>query len=314
MEERIIERENERKIRVKRTADGDIQNVEDELAPESETEETEVSVDFPEEAQEEDAPEEYDESLVGLTPSQLEKELERREKLRREAYAERDKLLAGANEMLEKSKYAEAEEFCRDALVYDGSSDEAQRLLWIAMTKDFTDDAPFYKEENARSLASSGEDLRSFVLSRAGKRLRDGLAQDLAEEAPVAARVEEAQNRRRGAFAENRRYYLVRLVALSCVILLFVVGCIVSMQFIVRTKSVLPIVLAAAFGGLAVVVLVFWIVFARKLLVADRYCRANEQLSSTEDGATLLVLRNRIRCARLALGEEDGETQLSEKE
>ena len=67
MEERLIDKDESRKIKIKHTAEGE--DVVDALAPDGEEEaveeeETDYIVELPEED------EEYDEDLVGLTPSQ----------------------------------------------------------------------------------------------------------------------------------------------------------------------------------------------------------------------------------------------------
>ncbi len=307
MEERIIDRENERKIRVKRTADGNIERVEDELVPEQDESEEpiaeeEITVDFPEEETEE-----YDENLVGLTPSQLQKELERREKIRQEAYAERDKLLASAEMWIEKGEYAQAEQLCGDALVYDGESVAAAQKLWLARTKNFQDDEPLYLEKYAQQLSESKEEVRAYVLARVSERLRRAREEDVAEEAPLAEKFGSEQEKRRAAFGENRKYYLFRLVAVAAVFVLMGIGAAVSANFIVRTTTSVPLFFTVGFGALALVFLGVTFFFLRKWLVADRLCRENERLASTEDGARLETLRRRIRCATLILeGTEEG--------
>ena len=66
MEERIVDKDDERLIRIRRTKDG--VDAEDALADEGEEEQTEdVVFEIPDE--------EFDEDLVGLTPSQLQREL-----------------------------------------------------------------------------------------------------------------------------------------------------------------------------------------------------------------------------------------------
>ena len=101
MEERIIEDEG-RTIKVKRNALGGIEDATDGAAdgetsegassPESREDDVEFAVEFPEE--------EYDEDMVGLTPSQLKKLQEERERARREAEEARDKLIAEGKKAL----------------------------------------------------------------------------------------------------------------------------------------------------------------------------------------------------------------------
>ena len=79
MEERTLDKENGRKIRLKKTADGEI----DALEETENDDEAEISLDF----------DEVDEDLAGLSPEETEEVLKKREKAREAARAERDKLL-----------------------------------------------------------------------------------------------------------------------------------------------------------------------------------------------------------------------------
>ena len=148
MEERIIADEG-RTIKVKRNALGGIEDATDGTAPSADAPEeradaaddVEIDVDFPEE--------EYDESLVGLTPSQLERARAERERARQEAERERDKLTAEGEKALAARDYDAAERFFSQALMYDGESVPAQKGVWESRTQGFTDDAPFFIPENA---------------------------------------------------------------------------------------------------------------------------------------------------------------------
>lgn len=111
MEERIIDREREIKIKRKREGDDAVDAL---AADETEDEipEEELVLEFPE-------GEEYDEDLVGLTPSQLKEELARREKALSEAREESKKLAALGEEKLAEGSYDEAESLFGQATVYD---------------------------------------------------------------------------------------------------------------------------------------------------------------------------------------------------
>ncbi len=295
MEERIIDTEDSRKIKIKRTAEGGIADAEDALAEESgEAVEEETVFDLPE-------TDEYDEDLVGLTPSQLEAELKRRERAAEEARREHDGLVALAEEAYAAKDYAKAESLYAQALVYVPDSAAAQRGLWTARTSDFTDTEPFYDEDNALALAQSDEETRAFVLGRAGNKLNAEREALLAEIEPLRPVVTEAQEKRRAAFAANRKYYLVRFGGLLGAFVLALIGIFVSASYIVRTTTIVPVVLTAVFGGVALLFLALTIVCSRKLLVAHRLCAENEKLSSTEEGARLEELLDRLSCLDEAL-------------
>lgn len=290
MEERIIDKEDSRKIKIKRTAEGGIADATDELAEDAaEGTEEELFLELPE-------TDEYDEDLVGLTPSQLEAELKRREQAAEEAKREHDNLIALAAEALEKKDYAQAESLYSQALVYLPDSPSARQGLWTARTAGFTDTEPFYDEDNALELAQSDEETRAYVLERAGDKLNAERAALSAEIEPLLPVVTEAQEKRRAAFRANRSYYAVRFGAMLGAFVLAVIGILVSANYIVRTTTVIPVVLTAVFGGIALVFLALTIVYTRKLLVAHRLCAENEKLSSTEEGARLEELQDRLGC------------------
>ena len=259
MEERIID--NEREIKNKRRREG--VDAVDALADggEEALPEEELVLELPEE--------EYDEDLVGLTPSQLKEELERRERALREAREESEKLTLAGAEKLGEGAFEEAESFFAQALTYD--------------------------PENAE------EEVRAFVKERAGARLEGEREAFRAEERPLREKVEESMEFRRGYFRDNRNYFLVRFGIFFGLFALCLVGAGISASFIYSTRGITPIVLIACFGGAALVMLAVAIVFARKLVVANRLCRENEKLSSTEDGARLAYLQDRLHCLDLVL-------------
>lgn len=291
MEERIID--NEREIKIKRRREGD--DVVDALADggEETLPEEELVLELPEE--------EYDEDLVGLTPSQLKEELERRERALREAREESEKLTLAGAEKLGEGAFEEAESFFAQALTYDPENAEAGKGVWQARTKEFADYEPFYQKENAEELGGAPEEVRAFVKERAGARLEGEREAFRAEERPLREKVEESMEFRRGYFRDNRNYFLVRFGIFFGLFALCLVGAGISASFIYSTRGITPIVLIACFGGAALVMLAVAIVFARKLVVANRLCRENEKLSATEDGARLAYLQDRLHCLDLVL-------------
>ena len=127
MEERIIDKDELRGVKKKRT-DGEEDVVDINTTDADLPEEAEYSVEFDGE---------YDEDLVGLTPTQLKEELERRERLREEAHAEAVKYLAAGEEAFEKGDFARAERDFRDALSYE-FSEQTQERLFAAVTDNYT--------------------------------------------------------------------------------------------------------------------------------------------------------------------------------
>jgi len=301
MEERMIDKDDERLIRLKRTAEGET-DAQDETAQDGDAAaEEEVVVELPEG--------EYDEDLVGLTPSQLQRELERRRKAEEEARAECEKLVTAAEELLLEKKYWDAEPLFAQAATYPFADGRIFKGLWTARTKDFTDFDTLLCREYAEEIASSDAEVKEFVLERC-RGLEAEREKAMREEAETAPAVLERQAKRRGAFLENRKFYAVRTLALFAATVLLLIGTAVSASFIVKTLSIAPVVLTGVFGGAAFAVLVCALVFLRKYVVAQRLYRANESLFSTEEGSKLEALRDKIVCLNLILDgkePEDGE-------
>ena len=307
MEERIIEDEG-RTIKVKRNALGGIEDATDGAlpggetpegasSPESREDDVEFAVDFPEE--------EYDEDMVGLTPSQLRKLQEERERARREAEEARDKLIAEGKKALSSLDYAAAEKSFSQALTYDEECVEALLGVWESRTQGFTDDSPFFIEENAEKFAGMSEEVRAPILERVGSRLQDARQGILEEMRPLKAAVEEAREARRGALNDNKHYYLVRTAAfgIAAVLLLALTG--VFSAFLLRTQGIWPVVGMAVSGGLAFVCLIFLVVYLRGLVFALRLSADNERNAGTEDGRRLQALEDEEYCLKLILeGEE----------
>lgn len=295
MEERIIDKEDSRKIKLKRTQEGETDAV-DGVLPEGDAEapQEEFFLELPEE--------DYDEDLVGLTPSQLQAELERRERARREAIAESARLYAEAEERMQAGDFVGAEPFFAQAALYDPDNAEARKGLWRARTRGFKELDGLLIRDIAEEVSEDAE-AQALIIEKMGDALKEERKTLKAEEAEIAPRVEGKQAERRKAFADNRNYYLVRFLILLGCFAAMVVGSIVSASFIYTTKSASPIVCTIVFGVLALIIAGIEVYFGRKLLVASRLCRDNEKLSSTEEGARLKVLRERIENLDLILGD-----------
>lgn len=288
MEERIID--DPRKIKVKTNPAGGVQDAMDALAPDPEEagSEEEVLLEIPEG---EDA---LDEDLIGLAPSQLEKELERRKKEAEEAAAERDRLLEAAEAKFQNGEFEEAEPLFSQALATDPACKQAQKGVWLCRTRDLTSVEGLLARDAAEEFAEEDEELRQEVLKALGGKLKAEREKLLSEAKPLRERVRGAQDERRGALVANRNYYRLRFALFAVFLLLFGIGALVSGQFILRVVGSVPAIVTGVFGGLAALDLIPLVFFARKLVVAQRLCRQNEELSSTEEGGRLERLEQRI--------------------
>ena len=290
MEERIIDKDELRKVRVTRT-DGELDVVDDALPEEMPEEglkelETEYAVEFEGET--------YDEDLVGLTPSQYREEIERRERAAREAHETCEKLCAEGDGFLAQQDWAAAEDRFESALLHEMNNARAEEGLWTARTQGYTSDEAFYTERVAREFADASEPVRAKVMEVFGGRLLAAHEEARAEVASLRPQVEAGQEERRGPFRANRNYYLTRLAVSFGIFVLFIIGVCVSASFILRVQSAVPVALTGAFGVCAFAALVFTVYFMRRSVVAVRLCRENEKLSSTEEGARLAVAEDRL--------------------
>ena len=209
----------------------------------------------------------------------------------------RDALLMRlSEESLAAGSFAEAESLFDQAVALDRESVGAHCGLWAARTENFTKTDAFYDETNALEAAQAPEEAREFLLSKTGERLREERAALEKETAPLRERVLAEREERRSAFRANRNYYLVRVLAFAATLLVALIGVAVSAAYIVRTTSILPIVLVGVFALVALVALIVALVFLRGLIVALRLCRENEDPASTEDGARLAEAELKLRC------------------
>lgn len=291
MEERILDEEEGRGIRIKRTADGETDALEG-----TEGEEEEVAFEFPEE---------YDETLAGMSQSQVEEELARREKAREEAAAACKKLLDEGNALLASEQFEEAEEKFSGATAYDADSETAIFGLFAAATKNFTDTKRLYTEERAEDLERFDAG-RALLLEKMGETLKNERAAYKKEAEELRPTVEEAQEKRRKAFAANRKHYIIFTSVALFLTVLFAIATAIAADNILRTSSsMLPVVFTAIAGVLTFLAVTALAVFGFKLLGANRLCRENEKPTSSKDGARLVELEQRLSVLDTILGNEE---------
>ena len=305
MEERLIDKDESRRIKIKHTAEGD--DVVDALAPDGETaEESEEDADYIVELPEEDG-EEYDEDLVGLTPSQLRARMEAKKRAEERARAEYQKLADDAKALLGQGEYERAEPLFAQAALYECDDGSAKRGLWMCRTKNFTETHAFYDRDAAQEFYWTDENVRNEVLEKLGNRIRSERAALEEEVKPLRAAYEAEKEKRAEAFAAHKRYYLIRSLIVFAAFVALAIGAIVSATFILKRSDNLALILTVAFAALALVVFVLFLVYALKTVNASRMCRANEQLASTASGAELGAKEDRIEALTIALGESEEE-------
>ncbi len=301
MEERIIDDEYGRGIRLKKTKDG-YRDVEDELAPETEEElAEEIEVILPNEGgmAEDIMPVVHvdgdDEELVDLSPEEAERL--RREK---EAALNRRKAAYAAaceegEKLLQTGSYHAAELTFEKALQYDELATEASVGYWRAKTANFTDPDVLveeYLEEGVEEMESDVGVIAMETIKRDYKGAFEKRLQELKEqEAPILRRVEEKQSERRVPLTKRRT---VAFWSFLASVLPFV-GALVA-TLVVGLKNfttpddtfVAPTIVC---GAIAVVTFLLSLIVTNRFFNACRMYRMNENLSSTDDGKAVLEIR-----------------------
>lgn len=324
MEERIIDDEYARGIRLKKTKDGYV-DVTDELAKErledenddtmaeepsgldpdsaetltgdrldaldafaEEDEGEEVTFEFPD-------LEEDDEDLVNLTPEEaiaLRKKKEEEEAARK---AEYKRLCEEGEELLLTSSFKAAELKFEKALELAEDASAAAVGYWRAKTSDFAEPDIFMKEYLETGFESLENDLGEDAVEELRTRYKEVFVSRLAvleeEEAPLGQEVETKQEKRRAVLkkrisAARKRFIFTALPALALLVLTIVF----ALKITTRPDG-LFVYLTAASGGLFALCFVVFGIFTNKFVNALRINRANEDLSSTEEGEKLLELR-----------------------
>ncbi len=255
--------------------------------------------------------ENYDDDLVGLTPSQLQEKLEERRRAEERAQKECERLLSEADENFAAENYAEAAPLYEQALLYH-ESEEIYEKLWAARTENYQNTQCFYVDNAATVFEEAPVSVKRNVLDRVGESLRAERAECENEAAPLREEVYSGMEARRGAFTENRNYYRIRFLISLALLVAFGIACAVSGAFIVRTRGLAAPVCTAVFGVLAFVSLVLLVIYLKKFVEAQKLVSANERLSATEKGARLEELEEQIAALDKILGVSLEETPQEE--
>lgn len=296
MEERIIDDEYGRGIRLKKTKEGYV-DVTDELAEETEagldTEQTEdeVAFEFPTFDADED-----DEDLVGLSPEEAAALKKRKEEEAAKRKAEYEQACKEGNELLESGSFKAAELKFEKALALDEEAVEASVGYWRAKTSDFADPDVLIAEYADASIESLEYDLglnAVDIIKRDYKQaFKKRYAELEAEEAPLAQLVEENRVRRRGIINERLKRSTIAFLAVTLPMLAFLVlGLIYGMKNFTTTSDTY-LVPTIVFGALFATCFIAFIFVTNKWLNDFRMRRANERLSETEEGSRLIEIRD----------------------
>ena len=296
MEERIIDDEYGRGIRLKKTADGYV-DATDELAEqensaaeqEGKKPVDEIMFEFPD-------MEEDDEDLVGLSPEEA---LALRKKKEEEAAAllkQYQQVCAEGDALLAAGSFKAAELKFEKALGLDGEAKEASVGYWRAKTADFTNPDVLAEEYVEAGFENLEFDLGYRAVDEIKEKYKTvfetRIAQLEAEEKPLAEEIEEKQSQRRLVLKERmKRSVLWFGVAMLPMLVFLGLGIYFGSQ-ILSTPDGRYVTPTIVFAALFAVALIAFGVTVNKLLNTVRITRANERLSSTDEGLRLQYLRD----------------------
>ena len=276
MEERILDEDENRGIVLKKTEDGEIDAVEG-------AEEGEAVFEFPEE---------YDESLAGMSQTQVEEELARRKKALEEAEATRKQLVEEGEALLGQQDFAGAEEKFAQAFAYDAEDPAAAEGLFIAATKNLTDPEGLFTPARAEDIGNSAYS-RRFLREKFGSTLEAEKSRCQGEIDVLRPSVEEKQAERREAFAANKKHYIILTCIALALVAAFAIATAIAADNLFK-NSVVPLALTIVFGVLTFVSVTMLAVMGARLYGANKLCNENEKLGSTKDGARLEELYGRM--------------------
>lgn len=298
MEERIIDDEYGRGIRLKKTKDGYV-DVTDELAEGNENAEgeevmdaEEITFQFPE-TDEGD----YDERYAELTPEEAAELRKQQEAEIARQKAEYDRACREGEALLASGSFKSAELKFEKALKLDGDAVEAAVGYWRAKTSNFTQ--PDVLADEYVKADNPIEDLEYDLGFKAVDKIKQDyrsvfekrLEELKTEEAPLAEKVESKQANRRVYLKERLKKATALFIA---AMVPFLTSLILTVVFGLKnfttpdSRYVIPTIVL---GCIAFVCFIVFLIFTNKFLNAARMRRANEKLSSTDDGDELLEIR-----------------------
>ena len=267
---------------------GDLEESLEDLDVENDGEGEEVTFEFPE-------LEEDDEDLVNLTPEEA---LElRRKKEAEEAQRKADykRLCGEGDELLLSGSFKAAELKFEKALALEENAWEAVVGYWRAKTSDFSRPDELMNEYLETGYDSLESDLGEDAVEAIKKQYREVFEARLAEvseaEEELGKEVLAKQSKRRAILRQRISATRGKFIGTAVPTALFLILGIVFGYLITPRRNGLFLYLTIAAGVLFAVSFVAFGIFTNRFVNARRINRANEDLSSTEEGERLLELR-----------------------
>lgn len=295
MEERIIDDEYGRGIRLKKTKDGYV-DVTDELVEEGFDDESltdmeevdEVEFEFPD-------MEEDDEDLVGLSPEEAARVRKEKAEAAERLRAEYDAACKEGEALLENEDFAAAERKYEEALQLDGIATQASVGYWRAKTSNFANPDVLIDEYVESGIDGMEYDLGyeavQIIKREYHGRFEQRIVELTAEEKPLAKEVRATQSRRREYLSQRRTKAMIAFVLTA---LPFIAGLIVTLVIGLKNFSTPDnryVVPTIVMGAVSAALFAVFGVFINKLINACRIYNANENLLSTDEGTRLVEIR-----------------------
>ena len=292
MEERIIDDEYGRGIRLKKTKDGFV-DAEDELAPETEAEageeDVEIAFEFPVLETDED-----DEDLVGLSPEEAAALRKQKEEAAAKRKADYELACKEGNELLETGSFHAAELKFEKALLLDDEAKEASVGYWRAKTSDFADPDVLISEYVESGIENLEYDLGYGAVEEIKKEYRQVFERRVAELSEEARPLEKEIAEKRATRGEYLVYRLKkRAIGFAISALPFIAAVVLTIVFGLKNITTRDpyIIQTVVAGACAVVALIVFGVFTNRFINSVRIYRANNRLSATEEGRRLMEIR-----------------------
>jgi hypothetical protein len=318
MEERIIDDEYGRGVRLRKTKDGYV-DVTDELTegetPEAEDAGEEIAFEFP---TFENYGDQDDEDLVDLSPEEAERVRKEKAEAAERRLAEYEQACKQGEMMLDSGSYNAAELQFEKALQLDDVATAASVGYWRAKTANFTNPDVLAGEYVDAGIESLEYDLGYEATDIIKKNYRSAFEkriQELTEEEqPLLQIVEEKQEARREILSSRKlrwgiAFILCTIPALVAIIATLVVG--LKNFGAPDTRYLVPTIIL---GVVSLALFVVFMVVTNKYINAGRMYRKNERLSSTEDGLRILEIRAYKELYEALLAAPVAETETSEEE
>ena len=295
MEERIIDDEYGRGVRLRKTKNGYVDVTDEQLAEEADEtayedgEGEEIEFEFPVFAEDKD-----DEELATLTPEEAQELIRRREEEQKRRFAEYERTCAEGEELLQTDSVKAAELKFERAMQLDDVATRATVGYWRAKTANFTQPDALLEDYLDESISDLEHDLGieavQILVKEHQQIFETRIAQLDAEITPLRESVEDKQAKREVILKERLKRSSVITAICAIPTIVFLVLTIVFGVKNFTTRGNEYVAWTIAFAVLFFVTLVIEAIQANKTINDGRMYRLNKRLNATEEGKHLQSL------------------------